>query len=141
MMLRQRRSRLLVATLAAVLAATLMPGRSRTLEGDGQARSSLLNPDTSPGSWHSRWGDRSRCRRLLREVPVTTVIPAPPRRSLDAAVAIPLLAVHVGLAVGAAMAVGFSVMGLDPCAYTACGDPRWVDIGVPSVNSTRLPAL
>jgi hypothetical protein len=53
-----------------------------------------------------------------------------PRRGRYAAVAIPLLAVHVVLAVGAVMAVGFSVMGLDPCSYTACGHPRWADIGV-----------
>lgn len=49
MTLRQARSGLLAASLAVALAATLITGCSKPLEGGGQAKSSLYNPDTVGG--------------------------------------------------------------------------------------------
>lgn len=54
-------------------------------------------------------------------------------RGVDAVVAIALLAVHVVVALGATMVVGLAVMGLDPCAYRACGNPLWGNIGLSAV--------
>lgn len=51
-------------------------------------------------------------------------------RGADLAVAIPLAAVHLLIAVVAVMVIGFAGMGLDPCSYRACGDPRWATIAL-----------
>lgn len=74
---------------------------------------------------------------------MTNMTATPPRRGTDAAVAIPLLAVHITVALGATMVVGLSVMGLDPCAYRECGDPRWADVGVNTamVSAVGLPVV
>lgn len=51
-----------------------------------------------------------------------------PRRSIpaDVIVAIPLLVVHVGLALLMALVAPALAMGTDACAYQACGDEKWV---------------
>lgn len=49
MTLRQSRVRLLTASLAAILVVTLVSGCSRPVEGGGQGRSSLYNPNTIGG--------------------------------------------------------------------------------------------
>ena len=67
---------------------------------------------------------------------------APTRlRGLDLALAIPLLAVHAMIVMGTLMMVGFAAMGLDPCSYRACGDPRWADMGlsIVAISAAALP--
>lgn len=63
------------------------------------------------------------------------------RRGLDLAVTIPLLAVHAMIVMGTLMMLGFAAMGLDPCGYRACGDPRWADIAltIVVVSAVALP--
>lgn len=64
-------------------------------------------------------------------------------RALDAAVAFPLLVVHVIVAVGGAGAVMLSGSGLDPCSYRPCGDPRWADLALDTVlvTAVALPVI
>lgn len=85
------------------------------------------------GPGHTGWG----------EVPVGhEAHPAPGRRrGLGLAVAIPLLAVHAMIVMGTLMMLGFAAMGLDPCGYRACGDPRWADLAltIVVVSAVALP--
>ena len=52
------------------------------------------------------------------------------RQIVDRVVAGVLVVAHAVLAAVTTLWVGLSVMGLDPCAYVACGDERWAHIGV-----------
>lgn len=64
-------------------------------------------------------------------------------RGIDAAIAIPLLAVHVALAWGATLFVGFAVNTMRSCDGGACPDTQWVGLAViaAGVALVALPVI
>ncbi|KRQ19703.1 MULTISPECIES: hypothetical protein [Mycobacteriaceae] len=92
------------------------------------------------------WGTAGSGAQLAPGHGATTTAawtPPPRHRGVDAAGAFLLLAVHIVLAIGTVMVVGFAGVGLDPCSYRPCGNPIWstISLCMVLVSAAALPAV